>query len=268
LVIVPMSALRRNNVSVRGHGARTIVFAHGYGCDQRMWRHVAPAFADDHRVVLFDHVGACTTDGSAYAAARYGTLHGYAADLLEIVRALGLPKVVFVGHSVSATVGLLAAASHPEYFERVVMVAPSPCFLNDGDYRGGFERDALDGVLASMDADYPAWATAMAPVIMGNPDRPALADELRDSFLRTDPAIARHFGRVTFLADHREDVARCTVPTLVMQGRDDAIAPREVGRWLHARLPQGTLAELAASGHCPHVSAPAETIDAIRAFAG
>lgn len=261
-----MSALRRNNVTVQGHGKKTLLFAHGYGCDQRMWRHVAPAFADDRRVVTFDHVGACTTERSHYTAAKYGSLYGYAGDLLEIVRALGLPRVTYVGHSVSAMVGLLAAVSHPEYFERLVLLTPSPCYVNDGDYRGGFERDALDGLLASMDADFEAWAAGIAPVIMGNPDRPELATELRDSFWSTDRTIARHFARVTFLSDHRDAVPQLQVPSLTLQCRDDAVAPLEVGRWMHARMPADTLVEMAATGHCPHVSAPAETIAAIRAF--
>jgi sigma-B regulation protein RsbQ len=263
-----MNALRRNNVQVRGRRGPTYVFAHGYGCDQRMWRHVVPAFEDGRRVVTFDHVGACTTDRSVYAPARYGTLHGYAADVIEILRAVGEGPVVFVGHSVSGTIGLLAAVSHPEWFERLVMVAPSPCFLNDGEYRGGFERDALEGLLAGMDGDYAAWAAAIAPVIMGNPERPWLADELRDSFCLADVDIARHFGRVTFTADHRADLPRLAVPSLIMQCRDDAVVPMEVGRWMHARMPGSALVEMAATGHCPHLSAPAETIDAIRAFAG
>ena len=263
-----MSALRRNNVTVHGHGSRTILFAHGYGCDQRMWRHVAPAFLDARRVVTFDHVGACTTDPSHYSAAKYGTLHGYAADLLEIVRALGLPRVTFVGHSVSAMIGLLAAVSHPEYFERLVLLAPSPCYVNDGDYRGGFEPHAIDGLLASMETDYDGWARAMAPVIMGNPDRPELAEELRESFCRSEPTIAKHFGRVTFLSDHRDAVPRLQVPSLTLQCRDDAVAPLEVGRWMHARMPADTLIRMEANGHCPHVSAPPETIAAIRGFLG
>lgn len=261
-----MNALRRNNVHVRGNGTRTFVFAHGYGCDQRMWRHVAPAFAGDARVVSFDHVGACTTDRSHYTPARYGSLHGYAADLLEILRALDAPPVTYVGHSVSAMIGLLAAVSHPERFERLVLVAPSPCFVNDGDYVGGFERDALQGLLGAMDADFDAWVDAVAPIVMGNADRPELAGELRDSLRRTDPAIARHFGRVTFESDHRDAVARLRVPSLTLQCAHDAIAPRAVGRWMHARMPADTLVEMTATGHCPHVSAPDETIAAIRAF--
>jgi sigma-B regulation protein RsbQ len=261
-----MLALRRNNVRIVGHGARAIVFAHGYGCDQSMWDEVAPAFADDHRVVMFDHMGACTTDRAHYSAARYGTLHGYATDVLEILRALGLSQVVFVGHSVSATIGLLAANSHPEYFGRLVMLAPSPCYIDDDAYRGGFAREALHGLLDAMDADYERWAAAIAPVIMGNPERPELAEMLRKSFLQADRAIARHFARVTFLADHRDALQRATVPSLLLQCRDDPIAPDAVGEWMAARMPGSRLQRMAATGHCPHVSAPAETIEAIRAF--
>ena len=263
-----MNALRRNNVRIAGGGPRTLLFAHGFGCDQRMWRHVAPAFADTHRVVTFDHVGACTTERSHYVAAKYGTLHGYAADVLEIVRALGDGPVTLVGHSVSATIGLLAAISHPEHFDALVLVAPAPGYVADGDFPGAFDRATLDGVLDAIDADFAGWATAMAPVIMGNPDRPELAGELRDSFLRTDPEIARHFARVTFGSDHRDAVARLRVPSLLLQCRDDPVAPEAVGRWMHARMPRDTMVVLAATGHCPHVSAPDETVAAIRAFVG
>jgi sigma-B regulation protein RsbQ len=261
-----MSVLSRNNVRVTGQGTRPILFAHGYGCDQSMWRFVADAFADDHRVVLFDHVGAGGSDLSAYDAERYGTLHGYAEDVLEICRALDLDDIVFVGHSVSAMVGVLAALREPERFAKLVLVGPSPHYMNDGEYKGGFSREDLDGLIETLDSNQLGWSGAMAPVIMGNPDRPELSEELRNSFCRTDPEIARRFARVTFFSDNRDDLARVTTPSLILQCSEDAIASEAVGAYVHARIPGSRLVRLDATGHCPHMSAPLETIAAMRAF--
>jgi sigma-B regulation protein RsbQ len=261
-----MNVLTRNNVRVIGDGTRPILFAHGYGCDQSMWRFVAGAFAADHRVILFDHVGAGGSDLSAYDAERYGTLHGYAEDVLEICRALDLRDVVFVGHSVSATIGVLAAVREPERFAKLVLVGPSPRYMNDGDYKGGFSREDLDGLIETLDSNQLGWSSAMAPVIMGNPERPELSDELRNSFCRTDPEIARRFARVTFFSDNRADLARVTTPSLILQCSDDAIASEAVGAYVHAHIPGSRLVHLEATGHCPHMSAPDETIAAMRAF--
>ena len=261
-----MSVLSRNNVRVTGQGTRPILFAHGYGCDQSMWRFVADAFADDHRVVLFDHVGAGGSDLSAYDAERYGTLHGYAEDVLEICRALDLDDIVFVGHSVSAMVGVLAALREPERFAKLVLVGPSPHYMNDGEYKGGFSREDLDGLIETLDSNQLGWSGAMAPVIMGNPDRPELSEELRNSFCRTDPEIARRFARVTFFSDNRDDLARVTTPSLILQCSEDAIASEAVCAYVHARIPGSRLVRLDATGHCPHMSAPLETIAAMRAF--
>ena len=261
-----MNVLTRNNVRVIGDGTRPILFAHGYGCDQSMWRFVAGAFAADHRVILFDHVGAGGSDLSAYDAERYGTLHGYAGDVLEICRALDLRDVVFVGHSVSAMIGVLAALREPERFAKLVLVGPSPRYMNDGDYKGGFSPEDLDGLIDTLDSNQLGWSSAMAPVIMGNPDRPELSDELRNSFCRTDPEIARRFARVTFYSDNRADLARVTTPTLILQCSDDAIASEAVGAYVHAHIPGSRLVHLEATGHCPHMSAPDETIAALRAF--
>jgi len=261
-----MSVLSRNNVRVTGQGTRPILFAHGYGCDQSMWRFVADAFADDHRVVLFDHVGAGGSDLSAYDAERYGTLHGYAEDVLEICRALDLDDIVFVGHSVSAMIGVLAALREPERFAKLVLVGPSPHYMNDGEYKGGFSREDLDGLIETLDSNQLGWSGAMAPVIMGNPDRPELSEELRNSFCRTDPEIARRFARVTFFSDNRDDLARVTTPSLILQCSEDAIASEAVGAYVHARIPGSRLVRLDATGHCPHMSAPLETIAAMRAF--
>ncbi len=243
-----------------------MLFAHGFGCDQNMWRLVAPAFEDRYRVVLFDHVGAGKSDLSAYDRRRHSSLEGYADDVLEICAALELERVVFVGHSVSAMIGVLAAIREPERFDRLVLVGPSPCYVDDGDYVGGFTRDDIDELLDSLDSNYLGWSSAMAPVIMGNPDRPELGEELTNSFCATDPDIARQFARVTFLSDNRLDLPRVGIPTLVLQCADDPIAPRSVGEYVHGQIPGSRFAELDASGHCPNLSAPKETVAAIEAF--
>jgi sigma-B regulation protein RsbQ len=262
-----VSVLGRNNVHVTGReDGPAIVFAHGFGCDQAMWRHVAPAFADGHRIVLFDHVGAGGSDLSAYSQARYGSLRGYADDVLEICRELGLERPVFVGHSVSAMIGALASIAEPERFSSLVMIGPSPRYVDDEGYIGGFSREDIEGLLESLDSNYLGWSTAMAPVIMGNPDRPELGTELANSFCRTDPEIARHFARVTFLSDNRADLPGVPVRSLVLQCSDDAIAPRAVGEYVARQLPASELVLMEATGHCPNLSAPEETIAAIRAF--
>jgi sigma-B regulation protein RsbQ len=243
-----------------------MLFAHGFGCDQNMWRFVAPAFADDHRTVLFDHVGAGGSDLGAYDPERYATLDGYAADVLEICDELELEDVIFVGHSVSAMIGVLAAAERPELFASLVLVGPSPRYIDDEGYVGGFTAEDIDGLLDSLASNFLGWSAAMAPVIMGNADRPELGEELTNSFCRTDPEIAAQFARATFLSDNRDDLARVPVPALVLQCREDAIAPVAIGEYVHRALPQSTLVILEATGHCPNLSAPAETIEAIRAF--
>jgi sigma-B regulation protein RsbQ len=257
----------RNNVAFSGPPrAQPMLFAHGFGCDQNMWRHVAPAFADRYRVLLFDHVGAGNSDVSAYDRAKYGSLRGYADDVLEICRELELHDVVFVCHSVSAMIGLLAAAEESTRFDSLVMVGPSPRYLDDEGYVGGFSREDIDGLLESLDSNYLGWSAAMAPAIMGNPERPELGEELTNSFCRTDPAIAKQFARVTFLSDNREDLRRVDVPTLVLQCREDVIAPLEVGAYVERELPNAELVVLDATGHCPNLSAPEQTIAAIESF--
>ena len=261
------TVLERNAVRVSGvAGGRPIVFAHGFGCDQGMWRFVAPDFEVDHRVVLFDQVGSGRSDLSAYDPEKYGSLRGYAADLVEICRELELTDVVFVGHSVSAMIGVLAFKQAPELFGALVMVGPSPRYVNDGDYTGGFSRSDIAGLLDSLESNHLGWSTQMAPVIMGNPDRPELGEELTNSFCRTDPGIASRFARVTFLSDNRNDLAAVTVPTLVLQCSEDVIAPEVVGRYVHEAIPGSVFTKLAATGHCPNLSAPEETTAAIRAF--
>jgi sigma-B regulation protein RsbQ len=256
----PVSILKRNNVKVCGRGPIPMLFAHGYGCDQKMWRLVTPAFENDYRVVLFDHVGAGGSDLAAFSPAKYANLKGYAQDVLEICRELDLQNVEFVGHSVSSMIGLLAAVEEPSRFADLIMIGPSPCYIDDPGYKGGFSRADIEGLLDFLDSNYLGWSTTMAPVIMGNPERPELSEELTNSFCRTDPEIAKQFARVTFLSDNREDLPRLTVPSLILQCDVDAIAPLPVGTYLHSRLPESSLRFLKATGHCPQLSAPEETI--------
>jgi sigma-B regulation protein RsbQ len=262
-----MDVLLRHNVTVHGlPDGPAIIFAHGFGCDQNMWRFVWPAFADEHQLILFDHVGHGHSDHSAFDPARYGTLDGYAEDVLDVLRELDVHDAVFVGHSVSAMIGALAAVAEPERFSRLVMVGPSPRYIDDDGYTGGFSREDIDGLLESLESNYLGWSGAMAPVIMGNEERPELGEELTELFCATDPEIAAHFARVTFLSDNRADLPRVPIRTLVLQCSADVIAPVGVGAYVHEQLPDSTLVQLAATGHCPNLSAPAETIAAIQAF--
>jgi sigma-B regulation protein RsbQ len=262
-----MSVLERNNVNVHGNpDGRPMLFAHGFGCDQNMWRYVWPAFADDFRIVLFDHVGAGGSDTAAFDRRRYASLHGYADDVLEICRELDLSDTVFVGHSVSAMIGVLAATEAPERFGSLVLIGPSPRYIDDGEYVGGFSEEDITGLLDSMDANFLGWSSTMAPVIMGNADRPELGEELTNSFCRSDPEIAKQFARVTFMSDNRDDLAAVRTPALVLQCSDDPIAPEAVGRYVAGSLRASRYVQLEATGHCPNLSAPEETIAAIKAF--
>ncbi|TPG65520.1 alpha/beta fold hydrolase [Hymenobacter nivis] len=263
-----MTALERNNVTVSGAGpgAQTVVFVHGFGCDQQMWRLMAPAFEEHYQVVLLDLVGAGGSDLVAYDPTRYATLDAHAADVLAVLEALELRGVVLVGHSVGATIGVLAAAQEPARVARLVLVAPTPRFLNDDGYIGGFEPADLEELFGALDDNYLTWAADLAPVVMGYPDRPALAAELTRSFCRTDPVIARHFARVTFWSDHRADLARVRTPTLILQSARDALVPLAVGTYLNQHLRGSQLLVLNTLGHCPHLSAPQITTTAIEQF--
>ncbi|MEU8994740.1 alpha/beta fold hydrolase [Streptomyces caniferus] len=263
-----MDILRRNHVSVTGRqGAPVLMLAHGFGCDQNMWRLVAPALAEEFQLVHFDYVGSGRSDLQAWDEKRYASLDGYARDVLEICEELDLRDVTFVGHSVSAMVGVLAAAAAPQRFASLVMVAPSPRYIDDDGYRGGFSADDIDELLESLESNYLGWSAAMAPVIMGNPDRPELGEELANSFCATDPDIARVFARTTFLTDSRADLQTVKIPTLVLECAQDVIAPREVGAYVHAAIPGSRLVTLDATGHCPQLSAPEATATQIAAFA-
>lgn len=264
---MPQNILRRNNVSVRGRGTQPMLFAHGFGCDQNMWRYLVPAFESDYRIVLFDFVGSGKSDLQAYDANRYSRLEGYAQDVLEICEALDLNDVVFVGHSVSGVIGMLAAVEQPKLFERLILVGPSASYINEKpDYVGGFERSDIVELLNTMDKNYMGWASFLAPAIMANADRPELSKELEESFCSTDPTIARNFAEATFLSDYRHLLPKVPVPSLIMQCSEDIIAPLEVGDYLKRHLPQSSLAVMTATGHCPHVSHPEETIQVIKDY--
>ncbi|MDK1475846.1 alpha/beta hydrolase [Streptomyces sp. 549] len=262
-----MDVRRRNNVTECGSGSGPVLLlAHGFGCDQNMWRLVAPAFAAEYRTVLFDYVGSGESDLSAWDEQRYSSLEGYAQDVLDVCEELDLKEVVLVGHSVSAMIAVLAAARAPERFTSLVLLTPSPCYLDDGDYPGGFSAADIDELLGSLEANYLGWSTAMAPVIMGNDDRPELGEELTNSFCRTDPDIARVFARTTFLTDSRGDLPGVRVPTLVVECARDAIAPQGVGAHVHAAILGSRMVTLDATGHCPQLSAPEATADAVLSF--
>jgi sigma-B regulation protein RsbQ len=261
-----MEVLQRNNVVVKGSGSQSMVFSHGFGCDQNMWRLVSPAFDDRYRTVLFDHVGSGRSDLAAYDSEKYSSLSGYADDLLEIGETLGLKGAVFVGHSVSAMVGVLASIKAPEMFDSLVLVGPSPRYIDDDGYRGGFKSNDIEELLESLADNHMGWSMAMAPAIMGNADRPELGQELTDSFCRTDPEIARQFAKVTFTSDNRAELPLVTARTLVLQCEDDIIASEEVGEYVRQAIPDCSYKLLDASGHCPNLSAPAEVITAIREF--
>jgi sigma-B regulation protein RsbQ len=261
-----VSAASRNNVKVLGKGTRPIMFSHGCGCDQHMWRFVVPAFENDYRIILFDHVGAGNSDHSAVDRLKYQTLDGYAQDVLEICEELELTKITFVGHSVSSMIGVLASIRQPERFANLVLVAPSPRYVSDSQYFGGFERREIDGLLEMLDANYLGWASTMAPAIMGNSDRPELGEELQSSFCRTDPQIAKFFARVTFLSDNRRDLHKVRARTVILQCSQDVIAPISVGEFVHREIPGSELVSMKATGHCPNLSAPDETTSIIRDF--
>jgi sigma-B regulation protein RsbQ len=261
-----MTATQRNRITVAGDGPATLVFAHGFGCDQNMWRFIAPAYVDRYRTVCYDLTGSGRSDLGAYCRTRHGSLQGHADDLLEVIEESAEGPVVLVGHSVSAMIGLLAGVSRPERFLAHIMLGPSPCYIDQGDYVGGFSRADIDSLLETLESNFLGWSSTMAPAIMGAPGQPELAEELTNSFCRTDPDIASHFARVTFLSDNRADVARLEAPTLILQCSDDLIAPRAVGEYLHRTLPRGRLEVIENVGHCPHLSAPSASKAAMDRF--
>ncbi|WP_374164130.1 alpha/beta fold hydrolase [Arcticibacter sp. MXS-1] len=258
--------IKRNNVLVKGEGPLTLMLAHGFGCDQNVWRYFIRAFEQQYRLVLFDYVGSGRSDLEAYNKQRYSTLSGYAQDVLDIIEALGLRDVIFIGHSVSSMIGMKAAIKCPHCFSKVIFVAPSPSYINDGDYVGGMEREDLESLFRMLENNYLGWSSTVAPLIMGNEDRPELGEELTGSFCAMDPDIARDFARVTFFSDCREDLKYLKVPSLTLQCAADMLAPPSVGSFMQQNMSLNTLVQMSATGHCPHVSAPEETIEAVRSY--
>jgi sigma-B regulation protein RsbQ len=261
-----MDVIARNQVAVRGSGGPVLMFAHGFGCDQSMWQRVARNFEADHRIVLFDHVGAGASDISAYTEAKYGSLQGYADDAIEICAALGLGPVIFVGHSVSATIGVLAAVKRPDLFAGLILVCPSPRYTNTDCYTGGFEERDIEELLTLMDINQLDWSATMAPVVMGAGAEAAIQTDWRESVCRTDPGIAKAFARVTFTSDHRGEYRQVTTPTLIVACSDDMLAPQTVSCFVHEAIAESRLVTLDATGHCPHMTHPDETIAAIRDY--
>lgn len=261
-----MNPIQRNNAIVKGNGSRVIIFSHGFGCDQNMWRYVAPVFENEYKIVLFDHVGAGNSDLTAFSPQKYAQLEGYAEDIIELCAKLELKDIIFVGHSVSSLIGIIASIKAPELFASLVLVGPSPSYINDRDYIGGFTKLQIEELLESLDSNHLGWSIAMAPVIMGNPERKELAEELANSFCRTDPSIAKHFARTTFLTDKRDIISQVKIPTLILQCAEDVIAPEVVGEYMHQEIKNSKLVYMNAKGHCPNLSAPEETIAAIKEF--
>ncbi|MFN2431081.1 MAG: alpha/beta fold hydrolase [Cryomorphaceae bacterium] len=256
----------KNNVNVLGEGTQPMVFAHGYGCDQNMWRHLVPAFSADYKIVLFDHVGSGNSDESVYDFKKYNNLKGYADDVIELLDELEMKNAVFVGHSVSCIIGVLAAAKRPDLFNKLILIGPSPCYVNKGDYHGGFSQEDIDELVETLESNYLGWSSFITPIIAGDTEQPEVSEELHNSFCRMNPKIAKHFARVTFTGDNREDLKRVSTPSFVIQSDPDTIAPVEVGEYVCDQIPDARIEVLHSPGHCPHLTAPEKTIDAIKSY--
>ncbi|WP_339922107.1 alpha/beta hydrolase [uncultured Cyclobacterium sp.] len=260
--------LFKNNVTISGNGMQPIVFGHGYGCDQKMWRYIAPAFEKDYKVVLFDHVGSGKSDLNAYDYQKYDSLKGYAEDLLDIIVDLDLREVIFVGHSVSSIIGVLAAGERPDLFDKLVLLGPSPCYINQDGYLGGFNKDDIDELVVTLESNYLGWSSFMAPQIIGNPNMPQYSQELENSFCSMNPEIAKHFAKVTFLGDNRADLEKVATSTLILQSHPDVIAPVAVGEFVHEKIKGSQYVLLNSSGHCPHLTSPDQVISSIQSYLG
>ncbi|EPR71357.1 alpha/beta fold hydrolase [Cyclobacterium qasimii] len=258
--------LFKNNVNISGNGIQPIVFGHGYGCDQKMWRHITPAFEKDYKIVLFDHVGSGKSDIRAYNYQKYSSLEGYAEDLIKIIVDLDLQDVVFVGHSVSSIIGVLAAGKRPDLFDKLILVGPSPCYINEDEYLGGFNKDDIDELVETLESNYLGWSSFIAPIIIGNPELPEYSEELRNSFCSMNPDIAKHFAKVTFMGDNREDLTNVSTPTLILQSHPDMIAPVTVGEFVHNKIKESKYVLLNSSGHCPHLTSPDQVISSIQSY--
>ncbi|MDN3688532.1 alpha/beta fold hydrolase [Cyclobacterium jeungdonense] len=256
----------RNNIKISGNGVQPMVFAHGFGCDQQMWRYITPSFEREYQIILFDHVGSGKSDQSAYDFEKYNSLNGYAEDLIEICDELDLQNVIFVGHSVSSIIGALASIKRPDLFEKLIMIGPSPCYINKEGYFGGFSSEDIDELVETLESNYLGWSSHITPVIVGNPEMPEYSEELRNSFCNMNPEIAKHFAKVTFLGDNREDLSQVLTPSLIIQCHPDIIAPVKVGEYVHKKMPESKYFLLSASGHCPHLTAPDQVISSIQNF--
>lgn len=260
------STVDRNNVIQFGSANRPMMFAHGYGCDQKMWRFITPEFENEHKIILFDHTGSGNSDKSAYDFEKYDSLQGYAQDIIEICDELKISKIIFVGHSVSCMIGVLAAIQRPDLFDKLVLIGPSPCYINYDNYLGGFSRIDIEDMVDTLESNYLGWSSYITPVIAGHPDEPEHEDELHNSFCRMNPEIAKHFARVTFLSDNRDDLAKLTVPAQVIQSNPDVIAQNTVGMFVHNQLKNSIYTQIEVPGHIPHLTNPAATISAMREF--
>jgi sigma-B regulation protein RsbQ len=261
------AVLKRNNVSIIGTGPQDLVFAHGFGCDQNMWRFLTPEFVEQYRVILFDYTGSGQSDINGYDLRKYSKLEGYADDILDICRALKLQNVILIGHSVSATIATLAAIRAPEQFSRLIHICPSPCFLNDPPaYMGGFELSDLEELLSLMDKNYIGWANYLAPIVIGGQASDILTGELSDSFCSTDPVVTKNFARTTFMSDNRADYAKTPVPVLIIQSQIDNLASLEVGEFLHRITPKSKMRVIESEGHCPHMTHPSLVVNAIKSY--
>lgn len=256
----------RNNIHISGKGSQAIIFAHGFGCDQNMWRFITPAFEKDHRIILFDHVGSGKSDQSAYDFEKYNSLEGYAEDLIKICEELNLENVIFVGHSVGSIIGAIASLERPDIFKKLIMIGPSPCYINKNGYFGGFSKEDIDELIETLESNYLGWSNYITPVIIGNPDKPEFSEELKNSFCSMNPKIAKHFAKVTFLSDNRDDLSRVLTPSLIIQCHPDVIAPLKVGEFVHESMPKSWYKLLDTSGHCPHLTAPNQVITAMKNF--
>lgn len=254
----------RNHVNIVGEGNQVIVLAHGFGCDQKMWQYIVPTLSQQYKVVLFDYVGSGQSDLKAYSIEKYNSLYGYAQDLIDVLQYYQLEDVIFIGHSISSMIGMLAAIKHPQYFKQLIMIGPSPCYLNDKDgYVGGFEKSDIDELLEMMEMNFSGWARFMAPLAMNNPDQPQFAEQLEQTFVSTDSVIARQFAEVTFFSDYRALLPSLQIPTLIMQCAEDSVVPVQVGHYLHKYIDNSTLVLMEAKGHYPHISHPDETLATI-----
>ncbi len=260
------SALKRNNAIQFGKGHQPMIFAHGYGCDQKMWRFITPEFENEYKIVLFDHTGSGNSDESAYDFEKYDSLQGYAQDIIEICDELKLSNIIFVGHSVSCMIGVLAAIQRPQLFDKLILIGPSPCYINQDSYNGGFSREDIEDMIDTLESNYLGWSSHITPVIAGHPEKPEHSTELHNSFCRMNPEIAKHFAKVTFMGDNREDLKKVTVPSLIIQCNPDLISQKEVGMFVHENLQNSTFRQIEVPGHIPHLTNPVATIDAIRQF--